>query len=49
MFRIMKYVLRIRESVILNYGSGSGLPINYGSGFYFEIVVAIEKNLLSIR
>jgi hypothetical protein len=44
-FRIRKYFLRIRGSVILNYGSESGSvrPVNYGSGpvSYFGILVAI--------
>ena len=38
-FSFRKYFVRTRESVILNYGSGSGS--------YQDIFVAIEKDLLS--
>jgi hypothetical protein len=43
--RIRKEFLRIRisGSGILNYGSRSGMPINYRSGFRQEIFMAIKK------
>jgi hypothetical protein len=42
--------IRIRGSVILNKGSGSGSPIIYGSESYLAtIFMAIEKILLTNR
>jgi hypothetical protein len=35
--------IRIRGSVILKYGSGSGRPIIYRSRTYLDILVAIWK------
>ncbi len=35
----------IRESITLNYHK----PIIYGSGSYLDIIVAIEKNSLSLK
>jgi len=45
---VQEPVLWIRKyffarSVILDYGFGSGRPINYGSGFVLDIFVSIEK------
>jgi hypothetical protein len=38
--------IQIRESVILKYGSGSGRPVNCGSGSYLDIFVAIGKYMV---
>jgi hypothetical protein len=53
-FVILKYFLRIRirGSLILNYGSGSWRPVSYESGSiiydnYLDIFVAIENKMLS--
>jgi hypothetical protein len=41
------FLIRIRGSVILNYRFGSGRQINYRSGSYLDIFVAIGKNMFS--
>jgi hypothetical protein len=47
---IRNYFFRILGSVVLNYGSGSRRPINYGFGRIRippDIFVVVDKNMLS--